>query len=72
MVKTKYRLQGKVWLPGMDKDVGHLCKVCYGCQVLVVTHLIRCLTFCLQVLLTKLQCRFGRTPTHRKEYFVGG
>ena len=33
MVKTKYRLRNKVWLPGMDKDAEKVSKVCYGCQV---------------------------------------
>lgn len=33
VVKTKYRLQSKVWWLGIDKDVENLCKVCNGCQV---------------------------------------
>ena len=33
VVKTKYRLQSKVWWTGMDKDVDNLCKICHGCQV---------------------------------------
>ena len=51
VVKTKYRLRSKVWWPGMDKDArfGMAVKL-----LQVVTHLIRCLLFCLQVPLGKI------------------
>ena len=66
VVKTKYRLRSKVWWSGMDKDVEKFVQGLPWLSSLlqVVTHLIRCLVFCLQVPLARLQCRFIRTlPT---------
>lgn len=33
IVKTKYRIRGKVWWPEMDKDVEKFRRVCHGFQV---------------------------------------
>lgn len=33
IVKTKYRIRGKVWWPEMDKDVEKFPRVCHGFQV---------------------------------------
>ena len=33
MIKTKNRLQSKVWWPKMDADAKKLCWKCHGCQV---------------------------------------
>ena len=33
LVKTKSRLRGKVWWPGVSADCERFCKQCHGCQV---------------------------------------
>ena len=68
IVKTKYRIRGKVWWPEMDKDVEKFRRVCHGFQVTSgFDPQSRCPAFFLQVLLGGLWSRSTRTPTHRRE-----
>ena len=74
VVKTKYRLQSKMWYPGIDKDVKNLCKVCHGCQATSSCDPPDPMSSVLSPSAPWQDCSadFVRTPTHRREYFGGG
>lgn len=75
VVKTKYLLQSKVWWQAMDKDVENVCKVnlpwlSIYFKLWPTWSDVSC--FASMCSLARLQCRFVRTPTHRRKYFGGG